>query len=376
MADYEVRLFTPSGAFVRTLPFVRLEYALVENDVGALTLALQPDTPLALFPRDAQIEIWRRVGGQAARIEGSASDGALWLVRKARYDYAGDTELITVTAYDAKVLLRQRFADGVAGSARASKSGALDNILRDIVRDALGANAGSATGRNLSSIVTVEADTSTAPTGDKAFAHRNILTVMQEVAAQSAQAGMYLSFDLAYAGRLGSGVPALTFKVAARQRGADRGAASVGRLVFSRQFGTLSDVAMEYDWTDEVSAVRAGGAGEGAARLFASSEDPSRILQSSFGRSEDFVDQTGISTASVLQREANEALWNGRPRLRMSGTLLEAPFARYGVHFNHGDIITVQEGGATMSARLSAVRVTVDASGEKVEAKVSTETVI
>jgi hypothetical protein len=375
MADYEIRQFTPNGDFLRTLPFRRLEYALVENDVNSLALTLHPNIGLENFTRDTQLEVWRSVNG-ITYLEGSGIDGALWFVKGERHEYANDTESITLTAYDAKQLLRQRFVAGAAGSATNTKNTYADDMMRQIAREALGASAGAAAGRNLSAWLSVEADDGAAPILSKAFSHRNVLNVLQDIAEQSAQAGMYLSFDVIHTGRTASTSAILRFVVRLRQRGINRGLTSASRLVFSRRFGTLADTVVENDWREEVNAVTVGGAGEKEVRKFATAEDAARIGQTPFGRSEDFVDQTNIDTQSILQGDADARLWSGRPRLRVSGRLVESSTVRYGVHFRHGDIVVVDVGAVQQSARLSAVRVVVDENGESVDARVSTETVI
>jgi len=381
--NYEIRLYSPTGTALASLnQFSNLECALVENDVSVLTVTLPPIIPFAWLRRDAIIQVIRSVDGSPGKALGSGTDAALWFIKKAGFTTNNDTELMWFTAYDAKVLLKQRVVEGYAGAPTSSKSGYLDNIMRQIVRENMGSIADTgldinrALGAGFWNILTIEGDNSSSVTGEKAFAHREVMPVLQDLANQSADAGVYLSFDITHQGWNSYGLPALLFQVFKGQRGVDRGATSPNRLVFSRQYGTITETKIENDWTIMADVIKAGGAGDGAARIFEYASDNSLVTESPFGRVEDFIDRNNITLATSLQAEAQAQLRESRPRLRMTGTLMDTPSARFGVHYNHGDIVTIEEAGTTFSARLSAIRITMTDSGEKIDAKVNTETII
>jgi hypothetical protein len=88
------------------------------------------------------------------------------------------------------------------------------------------------------------------------------------------------------------------------------------------------------------------------------------------------ADDTSPQYANMLQTEAIRAVLDGRPRLRLTGTILDVPPARYGRDYQHGDVIVAVDGDIIRNARITAVKVTVDSGGERVEAQVSSENVV
>ena len=183
-ARYELWLSNHLG-MRRTLGgFVLLDYWQVANGIGPLTLQLPRGLPLWWFSLDSQIEVWR-----AGMPEG------VWLVRRAgrKISDAGQA-VIEVRGVSLAELLTRRIVAAAAGSAQAHRPGPADDVLRAIVREQFGAGAGA--GRDISALLEVEPDCGFGPTIAKSFARRNVLRVLQEIAAQSAQHGTPLFFDV------------------------------------------------------------------------------------------------------------------------------------------------------------------------------------
>lgn len=373
--EYELRLLTPAGGALATLPlFTSLQYALVENNVGALTLTLPPVVPYTWFTRDTRIEIWRSIDGAPAYLEGSGIDGTQWFVRKAERRTANGETLILVNAYDAKHLLKRRIVNYQAGTAQGTKTAALDNMMKAIVRENLGSSA-TGTGRDISAYLDVQADTSQLPSVTSSFAWRNVLTTLQELCEESLANQVPAVFDI-----VKSSDTKLEFRTYYDRRGAYRGQGSASPLVVSADFGTLSDAALSDDWTNEITYVRVGGTGEGALRITSESLDAPRAATTPFNRLEQFIDarnadDTSPQYSNMLLTEAVRAVIAGRPRLRLTGMVLDVPPARYGKDYRHGDIVAAKDGDVIRDARVNAVRVTVNSQGEKVEAQVSSENV-
>lgn len=378
--SYDIRLYTPDGKTqLASVPPSRLEYVLVENDVGSLSLTIPPVVPFDAIPQDMRIEVWRSIDGGQPYCEGSGGDAAVWLVESKRKILSGSEKLISLTAVDAKDLLRRRFVDYYSGSSQSSKQFALDDMMKLIVVENLSNltyGGVYATGRDLSTWLSIQAYTSQLPNKKKSFAWRNVLTVLQEICAQSAGEGKYAAFDLV---RLTQTV--MEFRTFYDVRGTYKGlGVSNGvplGIVVSPETGSLTSPVLEYDWSDAANYVRVGGEGEGSARLTGQSIDPIQIAQSPFARRERFLDarnsggdQAGLTTEAVM------AVFANRPRLRFSGTIVDTASIKYGRHYRHGDIIGAQWEETALDVRVTKVKVALDSTGERIEAQFSNETIL
>lgn len=366
--DYRIAVYTPEGQPLANVEqFASLEYALTENEVGAMTLVIPPILSEDLFKVDTQLAIYRTVDSTFTYLEGETR----WFVRKINILDGESGQLMTITAYDAKHLLGRRVVDYFAGSAQATESStAIDNSMKTVVSENLGSSAGSATGRNISTYLDIEPNLTLLPTSSKSFAWRNVLTVLQEMAKDSAQRGTYASFDVVWTGSK------FVFKVYSVQRGVDRRIATGSQLLFALEFGSLSSATLERDWSEEANYVKVGGQGEQSERQVASATDSDRIIASPFNRMEVFQDARNSSTSAQLTAEANDRLWQGQPRLRFTGTVQETTTTRYGREYGFGDLVTARYRNFTFDCRISRVNVLVDEGGEHIEAKVESDTIL
>lgn len=383
---YELTLADTAGNNVSRLnQFASLQYVLRENAVGALSL-VTPDTSLFnSISEDWRIRVWRAIDGGAMYQEGSGDDGALWLVTQKQITTGPDgLTLMSLTCADAKDILARRTVDWYAGTSYTSKSAPADNMMKAIVRENLGASGpysgANATGRDLVTpgYLSVQADTSAISSRSKAFAWRNVLTVLQEIAASASDTSELAFFDIV---ELPSGV--LEFRTYAGQRGTNRtyyltdATVNPNALILSPDNGSLTEPSISYEWAAEYNAVRAAGEGEGSARLINIALDQSRINRSPFGRRERFIDSrnNGSSTVALFYEAVSELL-NNRAKVRLSGKVTEALNLRYGIHYKHGDMLTAEAFGIRFSARVTSVTVTVNNAGETIEAALSGENMI
>jgi hypothetical protein len=242
-------------------------------------------------------------------------------------------------------------------------------MIKAVVREQLGASADAA--RQVTGF-SVTPDTSAAPSITKAFAWRRVLDVLQDIAAASAENGTYLAFDIV------SPTPdTLQFQTFIGARGVDRrlngGNAPV---ILSPETRTLLQPALRYDFRDEITYARAGGSGEGAARLLGEYLDSARAGASPFRRRERFVDARTTDGTAGLTDEAESAVRLGRPRVIVSGRIGQTPALRYGIDWGWGDYVTVQAFGRQVDARISAITVDVSPRGETIAAVVRGETYV
>lgn len=353
MAEYQVYYRLPTGELMEVFrDFHKLEYGRKHNDVGFLRLDLRPDYDTSIFRDDARLEVWRQVGASAPYLDGES----IFFLRS--WGFATDEngrEVIHLEAVDAVALLRDRIVAYPAGSSYASKTGDADNIMRAIVRENLGTLA-SDTARVVSGL-TVQADGGALPSVTKAFAWRNVLAVLQELAEDAYQQGTYASFDVVY-----TGPASLEFRAYANARSQEHGKNSGNTIIFSREAGNLSSPILSYDGIDERNYVYVGGQGEESARQIVT-RSSRRILASPYSRKELFVSATNSTTEDALYAEGRAAVFANRRRVSLSGYLRDTDSCQYGVHYRYGDRVVAQYRGAAMDAHVDAFAITVTESG-------------
>ena len=89
--------------------------------------------------------------------------------------------------------------------------------MKTIIDANMGSGATDAT-RDLSSLLTIQKSFSLAPDIDISYSRRQLLDVLQDIAAYSWKNGTYLTFDIVY-----TGPGTLEFRTYVGQRGVDHG---------------------------------------------------------------------------------------------------------------------------------------------------------
>lgn len=366
---YSINLADPYGVKLGDASsFLSLKYTRVASDIGTATLILPYrvrgrifNTSLIRSP-DGRLEIWRRQ--QDTSREVLVTD-TTWLIKKV--DYARDDsgqETIVIEADTPLSVLKEpgRIVNFVSTSVNSSVTDSLDDAIKFVARTNIGSSA--VTSRDLSSYITIAPDLGLAPSGSKSFALRDCLKVMQELANASTQAGTYLAFDI-----VAPSPDTLEFRTYVQQRGVDhRFPSGINPIIISPDFGNMGECTLTYDWRNEITYAQAGGRGEGAQRLFVSSQDNTRTAASPFGLREKFVNATMYTTTTGLSAEADATVRQGRPKTLFRGKILDVPGSRYGIHWGWGDFVTVQAFGKSFDARIEAITVTVARGKETIDA--------
>ncbi len=366
-ASYAVYLSDPYGVrLADASQFVSLKYSRVVNGIGSAVLTLPGDfdTQFVRIP-DGRLEIWRKLPGSSREY---LDTDTIWLIKAIEYDRDDKGKTVVVVEADTPLcLLREpgRFSyydsDTAASSVTAQPA---DNGIKQIARDNIGSSALQTSFRDLSQYIAIQIDLGLGASVSKSFAWRDLLKVMQELAAASMQAGTYVAFDIV------SPTPdTLEFRTYVGQRGVDhRFPGGNNPVIIGPEFGNMGACSLRYDYRNEVTFALAGGKGEGAARLQATAQDAGRIGLSPFGLREKFVDATNYDTTTGLAAEAQSVVRAGRPRTIFRGKLLSTPDTRYGVHWGWGDFVTAQAFGQSLDCRIDAVTVSVAGGKETVEA--------
>jgi hypothetical protein len=357
---YALHLADPYGVRLATIvQFIddgygaALDYTLNVGQPGTLTFAVPASFDASLFLVDGRVGVWRSINGRPPTLDGEA----IWLIR--RREYTDDATRIT--AIHANHLLNRRIAAYAAGTSYTNKSAtAADNQIKTIVNENFGASISSAdrdgaeTQADVNAYLSVQTNLSLGASVAKAFTRRRIGEVVQELCEASTTAGTYLNTEI-----VAPTESTLELRTYATQRGVDHRATSGQPVILSPARGNIENVRLVEDYMDEATFIIAGGQGEGANRLIATAADTARMGLSPFGRIERFVDMSNVSDATQLQDEADAALRGARPRITLEGDLVETPATTRGIHFDLGDIVTVEYRGKQYDCRLDVIHETV-----------------
>lgn len=364
MINYEVWLSTSTGTRLALLDnFISLKYVRAVNTVGAFSVTLPPGINRSLLQRDQMIEIWRGVDGHNARLE------FLGLIREIQIAERNFIRTITLSGADGNSLLENRIVAYAANNDKAKVSGLADNAMKLAVRENLGASC-TDTERDLSGYgLTVAPNNSLGPTIEKRYAWDRMIDVLRDFADMAYEEGTRLYFDMVP--RIVSNTQlSWQFETYANQPGADRTYDSGNPTVFSSEWGNLINPTLSYDWRDEKAVCYVGGKGEEENRLVSEVKSTATIDYSPWARREFFYNASNqTSTASAHNKMGKRLLRAKRGRTNFTGQLLSTPQTRYGIEWNMGDLVTASFDGRQFDGLVSPVSVTVDRSGEKIDAR-------
>jgi len=371
-ATYEIWLDEPNGNRICLLDTVSgFEYSLVANDPGWFALSLPGTFDLnKIYLPDGIVEIWRGFGPGTLHLESA------FFIRKRQRGSKDGKRFINIAGPGVTELLLRRIVAYAAGSAQADQTDNTDDMLKEVVRDNLGADA--AAGRTITGVgegFTVQANIGGGPSVTKAFAYKNVLQVAEELADTSQTGGTELYFDIVpsitNAGRI-----AFQFQTFINQRGMDRTADSESPIFFGEEWGNLQNPLYDEDYTNEKNYVLVGGPGEEAARETTEVSDTARIGASIWNRREGFKDARNTEPGDTAARttEGNEMLNANRPRLRFSGDIVETEACRYGRDWAFGDRVTAEDSGLQFDCMIKVISIKVDGGGqETIKARLEAE---
>jgi hypothetical protein len=327
--------------------FVSFQYVKIVNGVGQCVLVLPATFNSQYFRVDGFVQILRN-----GRMD--------WvgLMRSIQIEQDADGQSTILTSVGLNDLLRRRIVAYAAGTSQADKSGYADNMMKAVVRENLGAQAGSE--RDLSAFgLSVQQDLSQGPTIHKSFAWRRVLDVLQEISDEANENGTPVYFDIIW-----NGQQRYEFQTFLNQRGIDR-----TNFVFSTEWGNLEEPTVKFAYDNEVNYVYAGGQGEGTSRLIVEVGDSARVGRSVWNRCESFADARNSETEDGVRVAAQRELSAGQPRQAWAGRIVDIPSSRYGVHFDIGDRVSVSlPGFGLYTAMIKTIKISVDVNGERIEA--------
>ena len=350
---YELVWYTHEGVRKGVIQaFNSLEYIKTQNAIGSLVVNL----PRGLLQYDQFsvgdiFEVWREKGG----VLELQNETAYFLQNWEFWTDGDGAEYIQLTAFDANWLLDTAIVWAYAGSEAASKTDYPDDMMKVIVEEQLGATSGVTSRTKLSCAPELGAGGAAIT---KAFAYRNVLTVLQEIAEVANEAGVWLGFDVV---RTAPGT--FEFRTYTGQRGQNHGRASGDPRLVGRQYGNLSEATFGTYHADERNTILVGGQGEDSARELVERNNTTRMYASKWNRREYFKDSRDDTTTATLEADGDAALDEFRPRQVLTGTIHDTPGMQYNIHYGFGDILSVEAFGYHVDCHVGSVRVRVDQDG-------------
>jgi hypothetical protein len=346
LTEYELWLTTDQGK--RLFPLSTgesLTATKLINGIGWVSLRMPSTFSPAAIKKDRMIQIWRKpVGG----------NNRLWeafFVRRWEFGAEGATEYVLLEGPGLNELLRRRVMLGFAGTAEGLKTGAADDLMKAYMTESV-ADPASPTlsyGTRVWNYLSIKPDSSLGPTITKdaqlgtRLLERSGGGLLPDLADLAANEGVLTFFGI-IPDSVGRDSLTLQFVTYINQPGKDVSS----KVTFSKENLNLLNPRLTYDFSDEDNYVYSGGTGKNEARNIGQAYDTSSINSSIWGRCEGFVsatNQAGDSLDSAAQRGLEAA----GPKISMVGTLVDTDKARYGVDWDTGDRVTVENRGISFT---------------------------
>lgn len=354
MADYTVWVADAFGQELTVIDyFHKLDYSRSINGVGVLNMTVPYSVD---FRKDYRLGVWRKVGSKTY-----LDTDTVFLVRKVvkTRDSRG-RRLVSVTAFSALILLEDRIVAYPAGSAESDKTNiAIDDMMKEVVKENLTTTTDP--DRSIITYLSVDGFDGAGPVDSKAFAWRLVADVLAELSLLASKSGFPIYYDIV-------AVPPrnLVFKTYPLIRG--KNLTGEDGLILSEAMGSLTDVVITEDYTNEKTFVYAGGQGEGDLRTIRTAEDGVSIGQSPFGRREVFVNATSSADVNTVQSAADSKLRASRSLFRFEATVLDNEQARYGIDWGLGDLVVANAGEDSFNCMVDNVRVSLSGGREVIAA--------
>lgn len=353
-AVYQIRTYTPAGVLTNVVTnFRQFAYTKGVNEPGMLSFTLDIHSSMIDdMELDAQVEVWRR--DLENGIDWYCDFYGLWRGEQRSANEDGTT---TYTAFvpGQMSLLARPIVAFYAGQDRRSAwtNDPAETVAKDLVKYNATASAVTTEERirdNTLTGITIEADGGGGNTIDFACAWRNLLSALQEVAQIGGG-----DFDL-----VKTGARAWEFRWYDGQLGTDRSAT----LTFALQFGNMANPVLVRNSMDEKTVAIVGGQGEETARTVVVRTGTN--YDAAENDTEVFVDARDLTVTASLNARGDVALDEMQTRNQLTFDVIQIPSARYGVHYNLGDLVTGYYQGISAIKKIQRVTVSFDNDGKEV----------
>lgn len=331
------------------------EYSKVANYASPCQMRLPPTFSRKLVKEDNIIEIWQGWGAATSKLD------YLGFLRD--WQFADDSGLsyTTLIAYSPIFLLSGRIVAANAGTAQASMNEKSDDMLKEIVKDHLGADA--AAGRALTSVgggFTVQPIFGLGDAFLKDFSRKEVYTVLMEICDWQLKNNRSLFFDIvplindSLLGKI-----SFEFRASLDRLGNDRRWGSTNPCLIGDIWGNFVNGSLQNITSEEKTYAYVGGAGEGVNRDVRERSDVARLGASIWNRREGFEDRRGADPGDLtfLDAEGDAYLSKNKAYKKLTGDIVETEGFIYKKDWDLGDLVTVSYAGFQFDASVDMVNV-------------------
>ena len=352
-AEFQLEWLTAEGKRIDWLtnagPF---DYTKALNFEGDFSITLPPGFPFSSLAKDQRIRIQRRPPGGALATD---FDGIIrdWESRQIEGGYRD-----AIMGPGMGWLLAGRRVAYYAGHASAVMTDQADDMMLEIVRDNLGADATVANGRKASGVIsasffTVQTGIGGGPSISMAFSYNHVLDMVNKISEAARRAGTSVYWTVVPSG------DGFEFRVNIGQLGQDR-TSGKHALTFGPEFGNFAHGKLTFRSRQEVNRIYALGQGDGANRNIQSSDDTTRSGASVWSLREDAVEDGTLTADVSLIDRADAAVLAGRPFYALQGEIISTDETQYGRDWDLGDLVNVSFHGVQLTALIRSVHVVMD----------------
>lgn len=373
-ATYELWMEDDGGTRIMLLDPFFFSYSRTTVGYGSFQIGLSyrniKEKINPVFLPDRRVSVWRSPAqGVPMRRERT------YLLREERiYTREDSMDIVVFYGRDGMDLLNRRWVIQAAGSAYATKTNEIDDLMKAIVREQMlyGSAVNSSgvadnTRAYPSGEFTVDADVALGPSVTKTFQDRNVLDVLKELKDQSFSlnetgTSSKIYFDVVESQISGSNRFGWAFRTYASLRGTDR----TNGVEFSVENENLRTPEYSKNHMDEINSVFVKN-----GTLVSNITDPDRIATSRWNRSESVRFGYFESTAAGLTSIGNSELGKGIPVEDLNAEFLNtpgderAPQSLYGIDWDLGDLLPVSYAGMQFDGEVKIVYVAVDETGKE-----------
>jgi hypothetical protein len=364
---WEAWICDPRGMRLKSLS-KGLNFALtkVSNGVGAWQMTLPGNFNKDYLKEDRLVEFW-----MAPYKTMSMRCVMVGEIRKIRTSGYKSKMSYTISGPDENFMLADRDVAYYAGQSQTSKSGYADDLIKAVGRENFGSTASdyaSDTTRRLDGYnVTVAADVSAAQAVSMGFSWKNCLSVMQNLALASKQKGTDLYFWMAPIFQA-DGTIGFELRTNINQPGSDLRYGNTNGVIFAPEYGNLDEPDLVEDYSNEATYVYACGPGDEGSRLIVTGS-AAVISRSPWARREVVLDLKNQNAGTMPDIVLAE-LSNRRALVSFAGTLMDTDKTKYGIHWQHGDRVTVSYNNRQFDVVARTTKFEVQSGKTKISSKV------
>lgn len=332
-----------------------LDYVLNVGKESAFLITLPAKfTDLSLFQVDCRFRPMRSIHGRKPYNDNQAC----YLLRKK----ALTNSWYRFSGRHVNGILARRIIAYNSGSSFTLKTDNVGDLIKQFARENIGSSitadrdiSDSSADLVTSGYLTIDPDSGDGVSITRETARGNMIGVLQDIADDSTQSGIYMSFGVV------GGVGKTPFNLITRH---DAWGSDLSEtLVLSPDKGNIENWKIEIDHSEEATVIIAAGNGQGDERIIQVATDVARIGSSPFGHIEQMIDAPNCDTAAKVLSYAQSALRQYEPRISFEADLIETPRSTRGIDYDLGDIVTarvrIQDSVLEFQCRIDTIYVSV-----------------